>query len=81
MARDRRRVACRICAHALAAPQGEWQEGEKSKSFSVSLPAAPNCRRHSRAGRVKLNAEQTRCSGASKPLTNGWCRPLRHRTP
>jgi hypothetical protein len=36
MARDRRRVACRICAYALAAPLGERRHAEKTKKIRAS---------------------------------------------
>ena len=38
------------------------------RKFSGSLPTSPNRQRHSDAARLRMSAEQTRCSGASKPL-------------
>jgi hypothetical protein len=75
MARDRRRVACRICVYALTAPLRERRQAEKTMDFSASLPVALIRERHPGAVRLDMEVEQTRCSGASKPLVSGWCRP------
>ncbi|PQZ47242.1 hypothetical protein CQ052_19020 [Ochrobactrum sp. MYb15] len=63
MERDRRRVACRICACMLAAPLRGTEWPEKARYFSGSLLGASNCQRHLRALRLRIQTEQTRCSG------------------
>ena len=61
-------LAARSVPHLRLCAGGTPHAGKKRSDFSGSLPTAPNWQRHRRAIGLGMQVEQTRCSGASKPL-------------